>query len=641
MTTPKRTRLSPAVVGLLLQFAVLGLPGAANSANAFSATAKQQPEAKRSTLTISPKTLSFGKVQAGTASAPQSVTLSNKSAIDIQITAVTVKGNGFEVNQQNCVGVLPGLTSSAPGSSCEVAVTFAPATAPNAKKAVSATGTLSITDDATGSPQKVQLSGKVLGPLATPAPTPTTVPSPSARPIPTPAPTPTPIPTATPIPTPTPVPLVVNTNSDTSTAGDHLCSLREAMENANNPGVDQTGGDCVIGTGTDTITFIANFPGPIDIQSTLPAVQNTLTIDGGQQVITVDGSGSFQIIQVGPAASLTVNSLTLADGNQAGGVEGQVVGAGIFNKGTLTITNSTFSGNTSVYGSAIYNVGVLSVANSIFASNFGLEAGGAIYNHSGAVVTVTNSSFNMNSNGSNSQLRGVGGAIYNDSSLTVTGSTFFQNGSLSGNMSAAGGAIYNDNNGGLSITSCTFYGNTVSGIQEFAGSAIMNLGGANIDFSTFSGNASELSSDTIDNESSQPSSVSLSGTILAGNTLDLGNCGGSMLHSSPYNISDDDSCGIGIQTGYEHQTIGDEVDPQLDPKGLQNNGGPTLTIGLQVTSPAIGAIPADQCFVTTDQRGEPRPAPGFTGCGIGAFEYQPPTPAATPTATPTPTPAPG
>jgi len=44
----------------------------------------------------------------------------------------------------------------------------------------------------------------------------------------------------------------VNSLSDASTSGDGLCSLREAINNSNNPGTDTTGGDCAIATGPFT-----------------------------------------------------------------------------------------------------------------------------------------------------------------------------------------------------------------------------------------------------------------------------------------------------------------------------------------------------------------------------------------------------
>jgi len=54
---------------------------------------------------------------------------------------------------------------------------------------------------------------------------------------------------------------------------------------------------------------------------------------------------------------------------------------------------------------------------------------------------------------------------------------------------------------------------------------------------------------------------------------------------------------------------------------LQNNGGPTETIALQATSPAVAAVPLAYCNIMTDQRGASRPAPGSTACDIGAYEY--------------------
>src|SRR5208282_357272 len=67
----------------------------------------------------------------------------------------------------------------------------------------------------------------------------------------------------------------------------------------------------------------------------------------------------------------------------------------------------------------------------------------------------------------------------------------------------------------------------------------------------------------------------------------------------------------------------------LDPGGLKANGGPTQTIALLATSPAVAAIPlspVNYCTdtngnpVTSDQRGVTRPQ--GPACDIGAFEMQ-------------------
>ena len=62
--------------------------------------------------------------------------------------------------------------------------------------------------------------------------------------------------------------ITVNTLSDSSTAGDGLCSLREAITNANSAS-DTTMGDCVPGTGNDTIVF--SLSGMITVASALPS----------------------------------------------------------------------------------------------------------------------------------------------------------------------------------------------------------------------------------------------------------------------------------------------------------------------------------------------------------------------------------
>jgi hypothetical protein len=116
-------------------------------------------------LQVKPGSLTFAKEQAGVASAPKTVTLSNKNPVALAISSITA-GTGFNVSQ-NCAPQLAAL------SSCPVLVTFQPAEAKNPKVTTKVTGTLSISDDAARNPQKVSLSGEVFG---TPGPTPTPLP---------------------------------------------------------------------------------------------------------------------------------------------------------------------------------------------------------------------------------------------------------------------------------------------------------------------------------------------------------------------------------------------------------------------------------------------------------------------------------
>src|SRR5208337_2262364 len=203
-------------------------------------------------------------------------------------------------------------------------------------------------------------------------------------------------------------PIIVNNTTDpASTSRNGFCTLREAIDNANAK-ADTTAGDCVAGTGTDTINFSVS--GTITlVGSGLPEIQNTLTIDGTGQEITVDGANSFQVLVVNAGATLNVNGLTIAHGNA---FHSPYVpeGGGILNLGgSLTVTNSTFSGSSATdYGGGILNnEGSLTVTNSTFSGNSADQGGGIENYYALATPTVTNSTFSGNS------ATDYGGGIYN------------------------------------------------------------------------------------------------------------------------------------------------------------------------------------------------------------------------------------
>jgi len=96
-------------------------------------------------LTVSPTALTFSKTVIHTSAAPKTVTLTNTGTVLITITSLTISG---DYTQTNTCG-----SSIAVGASCTISVTFTP-TAINTRA-----GTVTITDNAATSPQKVTLSG--------------------------------------------------------------------------------------------------------------------------------------------------------------------------------------------------------------------------------------------------------------------------------------------------------------------------------------------------------------------------------------------------------------------------------------------------------------------------------------------------
>lgn len=224
--------------------------------------------------------------------------------------------------------------------------------------------------------------------------------------------------------------LIVNTLDDHddgfTDAGD--CTLREAVRYAS------VGG---------TITF--SVAGTITLTSGEMRINKSLTINGpaGAPGVTVSGNNAsriFWVTQGATAVSNTVNfsRLTLTGGNGVGSFQSGVGGA--IHSDTysppmiMAVTNCTLSGNHTEVGGALRNGGTLTVTSSTFSGNSASINAGAIQNGPN-VLTLTNSTFSGNSTtglGAN----GIGGALRTAGSPTVTNCTF------SGNTATLrGGAI--------------------------------------------------------------------------------------------------------------------------------------------------------------------------------------------------------
>ena len=69
---------------------------------------------------------------------------------------------------------------------------------------------------------------------------------------------------------------------------------------------------------------------------------------------------------------------------------------------------------------------------------------------------------------------------------------------------------------------------------------------------------------------------------------------------------------------------GDVINKSADVEALAHNGGPTETMALPPSSPAVLRVPKDDC-PDTDQRGKVLPSTGLEFCDAGAYELLPST----------------
>jgi predicted outer membrane repeat protein len=462
--------------------------------------------------------------------------------------------------------------------------------------------------------------------------------------------------------------LVVETTAATVDTTAANLSLPGAVSLANQFGGTAISFDPTAFANAQTITLAGS-----QLQLTNTVLSTSIT--GPAAGLSVSGNHASRVFEIDGTAS--ISDLTITEGSVAGIVTGGSGGGGMFNKGTLTLTNCTVSNNSAStmqsgintlggFGGGLLtlNTGTTTLTNCTVSGNSAGVAGGGLY-FNGSPTSPTSTLTNCTVSG-NSAVESGGGLDCNGGSLSMTNCSLSANTASAGgglglfdrtatltNCTVSGNSATSGNGGGLysalnsitTLTDCTFSGNTATGsgggIATYGGGAgvsfslsnctisdnsagqfgggMSSLGQVNAHISncTISGNFASQSGGgmNIDLQGRQSVPSMVRNSIVAGNaaTTSAPDALGAFTSQGNNLIGKTDASSGWVASDLTG-TIATPLSPLL--AALGNYGGPTQTVALLPGSPAIAAGAADGA-IATDGRGVTRPA---TNPDIGAFQ---------------------
>jgi hypothetical protein len=344
------------------------------------------------------------------------------------------------------------------------------------------------------------------------------------------------------------------------------------------------------------------------------------TAQGGTNGGEAQGGGMFEVSDSKATISTTTFNGNVAQGGLGGG---EALGGGVyFNSelSTLSVVDSTFSGNRAVGGST----------NPQEVSGSGGSDGGD----------------------------GQGGGLYEGSeggSLTISRSTFFNNQAVGG-LGLSGGGDSGGGDGGagqggglyqffgdLSVFNSTFAGNSAGNFGQGVGVAQLGASGPGDGggLFLFGGGSVLLVNDTVAGNNRATSTgggihsdagdesppPQVWNTLIAMNSAPSGPDVFGSFTSLGHNLIGKTAGSSGFSAA-KHDLL-NVAASKIGLGPLANNGGPTLTMALSATSVAVNAgddavLTNPKTKFTTDQRGLPRKSGAHVD--IGAFEFQQPPP---------------
>jgi hypothetical protein len=340
--------------------------------------------------------------------------------------------------------------------------------------------------------------------------------------------------------------------------------------------------------------------------NTSPFPPETITVPAGNYTL---GQGSLVITQsmaivgAGPRATVVAEPVP-ADRSSSGDrvLDVQVPTGGsapTVSISGMEVTGGTATPSTGFFGGDIRNAGTLTLSDD-WITNGSAYSGGGVSNSTGS-LTIQRSLISGNHSpyggGDSGGVQNFGCPIP-QCTADEPGHLVVDDSTVTGNDARAVGGIFswNDTNNTLTVSNSTIAGNMTK--DEPGGLARLPSGGGlgvgegteRVQNSIIAGNVDVTSGITT------PSNC---GPIASGGITSLG-----------HNLDSGSDCGLPSPEM-------SNANPLLGP--LANNGGPTDTLALAASSPAIDQVPATGANCPSiDQRGIPRPQ--GPACDIGAFE---------------------
>ncbi len=144
------------------------------------------------------------------------------------------------------------------------------------------------------------------------------------------------------------------------------------------------------------------------------------TIAGPAAGVTINAGGQSRAFQVDGGVTASLSGLTITDGSTSG------IGGGLYNIGTVTLTDCTVSGNSASTGGGVFNLGTATLSDSTISGNSASYVAGGLWNY--GTATLTDCTVSGNSAGS-------GGGVYSIGPMTLIACT------VSANSAEFGGGV--------------------------------------------------------------------------------------------------------------------------------------------------------------------------------------------------------